>query len=43
MNRATAKAVWDKALADPGFVAALDEGLADIAAGRVVPFRDIKP
>jgi hypothetical protein len=30
---------WTEALADPSFVAALDEGMADVAAGRVSPFQ----
>jgi hypothetical protein len=29
---------WDAAMQDPAFVASLNEGLADVAAGRTVPY-----
>jgi predicted transcriptional regulator len=41
-QQAESRRVWDVALADPAFVAALDEGMADLAAGRVVPWEDVK-
>ena len=31
---------WTDALADPAFVAALDQGLEDVAAGRVTPLAE---
>lgn len=36
--KSVAEQVWLEALADPAFKAALDEGLADVAAGRTVPY-----
>ena len=32
---------WDDALSDPAFKRALDEGLADVAAGRVRPWAEV--
>lgn len=34
---------WEAAMADPAFVSALDEGLADVAAGRVKPYIPSEP
>lgn len=33
--------VWAELERDPAFVASVNEGLADLAAGRFVPWRDI--
>lgn len=33
---------WRMALAEPGTKKALDEGLADVAAGRLVPWEDVR-
>ena len=42
-TRRTDEAVWAAALADPAFVAALEEGKADLAAGRRVEFDPATP
>lgn len=34
--------VWRRAMSDPGFVKAMEEGLADIEAGRTVKWSDIR-
>lgn len=31
--------VWAEAMADPAFAAALEQGKADLAAGRFAPYR----
>lgn len=41
-REAIARAVWDEAMADPAFVAGLEAGKADIAAGRVHKWEDVK-
>jgi predicted transcriptional regulator len=39
----TSHQAWQDALSDPKFKRALDEGLADLTAGRVRPWGEIKP
>lgn len=39
----TEAGAWDEAMRDPAFVAAVEEGLRDVAAGRVTPFEDVLP
>lgn len=34
--------VWREAEADPAFVAAMEQGMADVAAGRVVPWEAVE-
>ena len=41
-QQAINRAVWADALADPAFVAALEAGEVDIAAGRVAPWKDVE-
>lgn len=38
----TSVQAWSMALAEPGTKKALDEGLADVAAGRTVPWEDVR-